>query len=1417
MKTLQNRTHSLTSRIVLTSFLLLFLHSLAYSQISWENLFAKAEKQFTKGKYAKALKLLDKKIPSTVNKKYNANSTYLAWISIYKAKVFEAQGQFTAMSASLDKGLEAIQDSKANNLEDYSIGILKIVDVYLVLGQYQTALEILSALKNTYAQRNNADPSILAEIDLRLAKSLIYSEQFSEVQDLTSTSLNQWANLKSANSGRNGALSKYDLAYRNNQYAQALTLPGEFYFLRGDYAQADSAFRVHERVIGQVAAGQSANTQFLLTKAHNLLDWEKFREAENAYEKAQSTVKKYNRYYLEALKGVMQAQIKRKREGSLNKSSATWEKSMKYFPGRQNIYRSNLTYLNAINQLQNKKSKDARNDLQNLLNESPEIIPPYHILRLQLLDGLYQSNVQDYENKEAIQEAEQNLKDALQVVALREGEDAPKYKSYQVKLAGYYLDYLEDFSQARQILDKGVFQPIFQQRSNFHKDFIPSSRIVAQYFDITDEYSKALDLLKAGTTVLIQKFGTENIQVALQMKEQAEMQLKVGEYKEMENIMNTASPIIRKKMGRKSSEYADALALMAKYNGTIGLYNEAEKLLRQSTRIYRKMGITDIRQTARSVEEMAFLYVRIGKFAETELLLEESIQNKKNLYGTSSQRLINPYNQLAYLNLIKGDYSEAESLANQAESLAKKTFGSESLIAAQSYSLLARYQASVGDYIEAEEYLQKVIKIQEKILGKNHIELAQSYNNLALVQVYQDKSNASASLKLLAKAQGIIANNFDERHPLYAEILKNWGYILVETGEYTQAFQRLIRANEIWKEKLGERNINSAQVYSLLGDIYAYLKNFLAAKENYTQAEAIYKKLLSKEHPDYVYTESKLGRMFFVSGDYKEANRILERTTQSYLDYINLYFPSLSEREKTTFWNKIKSDFEFYNSLAVKQSETQSTALEKMYNFQLTTKALLLNSSIKLRRSILQGNDQELKEMFSQWIRKKEELNSLLAQSEEDLVDSEIDPLALKKEITTLEKALSEKSELFAGSIASATYTWKDVKKSLQKDEAAIEIIRYRNFDQGFSNDVRYAALIVTPKTKKAPRLVLIENGNQLEGRYLTYYRNKVRFRQSDKYSYKTYWQPIEEKLEPETKIIYLSPDGAYNQININALRIDDNSYVIDKSDIRLVSNTKDLILQRAKRKKSNSGSKLAILFGNPVFYGSEQAPRDPATFRNADNYVAALPGTEVEINNIQALFKKNNWQTETYTQYAAAESTIKKLKIPRVLHIATHGFFEERSEESDIQLTSELKSNKNDPLRRSGLMAQGAGDLIAKNKSNYDWQEGILTAYEAMNLNLDQTDLVVLSACETGLGEVAIGEGVYGLQRAFLVAGAESLIMSLFQVNDEVTQKLMTSFYQKWLATGNKREAFLLAQKEIKEAYEYPALWGAFNMIGVE
>ena len=202
----------------------------------------------------------------------------------------------------------------------------------------------------------------------------------------------------------------------------------------------------------------------------------------------------------------------------------------------------------------------------------------------------------------------------------------------------------------------------------------------------------------------------------------------------------------------------------------------------------------------------------------------------------------------------------------------------------------------------------------------------------------------------------------------------------------------------------------------------------------------------------------------------------------------------------------------------------------------------------------------------------------------------------------------------------------------------------------------------------------------------------------------------------------------------------------------------------------------------------------------------------------MEILLKQKGWKTTEFVETSASEDKVKELESPKIFHVATHGFTTPTATKNEsAELTSSEAMLAENPLMKTGLLLKGAGDILDKTNYNYNIESGILTAYEAMSLNLDKTDLVVLSACETGLGEIANGEGVYGLQRAFLVAGAKVLIMSMFKVDDDATQKLILNFYRKWLTTNNMRQSFIDAKKELRLEYPEPYFWAPFMMIGLE
>lgn len=479
----------------------------------------------------------------------------------------------------------------------------------------------------------------------------------------------------------------------------------------------------------------------------------------------------------------------------------------------------------------------------------------------------------------------------------------------------------------------------------------------------------------------------------------------------------------------------------------------------------------------------------------------------------------------------------------------------------------------------------------------------------------------------------------------------------------------------------------------------------------------------------------------------------------------------------------------------------------------------------------MRSNDAALIDQYNRWQSKKDFLAKVYKMPATTQKDIGVDEKQLEAEVNTIEKELSVKSEIFGRLTDQKFNTWMNIRQSLKAGEAAIEMISTRiNSDK---EDI-YALLIVTQQSQINPDIVILNNRYELEGKLSRYYLNSIKQKVKDEISYNHYWKPVAEKLKGIRKV-YFAAEGVYHQINLNTLyNPATGKYLLDEIEVQLVQSTKDIV----NRKVISQKIKDVTLFGYPDYNNMRtledvkgKSTNEPAAsngaeiigdttqrFFNGEN-ILELPGTKIEVETIESLLRQKNIQIHRYVSDSATEGAIKKLNNPAVLHVATHGFFLADINYFGTDTLAGMSSRKlyDNPLLRSGLLFAGVKAAFSATADTQDdsQEDGMLTAYEAMNLHLDQTNLVVLSACETGLGEISNGEGVYGLQRAFQVAGAKSVLMSLWTVSDEATQKLMSLFYENWLNGKPPREAFRVAQLSLRGKYPEPFYWGAFVLVG--
>ena len=333
---------------------------------------------------------------------------------------------------------------------------------------------------------------------------------------------------------------------------------------------------------------------------------------------------------------------------------------------------------------------------------------------------------------------------------------------------------------------------------------------------------------------------------------------------------------------------------------------------------------------------------------------------------------------------------------------------------------------------------------------------------------------------------------------------------------------------------------------------------------------------------------------------------------------------------------------------------------------------------------------------------------------------------------------------------------------------------------------------------------------------------------------YDQFWAPIANELKGIDKV-YISLDGVYNNINLATLyNKETGKYLFEEIDIEIVNSARSFI--ESKNKVSEQYEDLtAMLLGFPdydhkpnvekledmkedYFASSRDITAQLTDSLSRGGRVGSLPGTKVEVETIAETLRKQKWTPTVLIESEASERAVKDMQSPRVVHMATHGYFLEDIEqdhEEDRMLGMDLNKVIENPMLRSGLLFAGANATLS-GKEEQEGENGILTAYEASFLNLENTELVVMSACETAKGEQKTGEGVYGLRKAISDAGAEYVMMSLWKVDDKVTQEFMTTFYTYWMEDKMSiREAFKSTRSTIKSKYPQPYYWGAFILVG--
>ena len=811
-------------------------------------------------------------------------------------------------------------------------------------------------------------------------------------------------------------------------------------------------------------------------------------------------------------------------------------------------------------------------------------------------------------------------------------------------------------------------------------------------------------------------------------------------------------------------------------------------------------------------EWLSLFYIRNNNYGEAIRYQKLAVELREQIYGKEHEFYLSALESLAriydqYLN----DYDEAVKLQTQAEQISKKIFGEEHNKYVKSLFSLSSFKKHLNDHEGAIELMKKVVELSKKIYGEDSEEYVEYLTSLAYD--YKDVGNHNEAIRLQTKVAEFKKNKYGEDHPLYADALSSLATFCAESGNYSEAIKIASKAIEIFKKDSRDNSWSYVTTYSNLADWNYKLGNY---------TEAIRLLNLAMEYTDrQEWAISSIMRMFadnyLAIGQYDKAKEVTEKAySKSYSDettYLAERFAFFTNKERTNFWNDCSSLYcnEFPRVASI---FPDSTLCSIAYNGQVFAKGFLLNSELEILRLFEQKGSPALVERYHKLKQDRTTLDELYNISE---AERTMDADSLARAIDNEEHKLVQFANELGNYTKNLLIDWRDIQRNLKDGDLAIEFANFKDT----AKQTIYVALVLK-KGMNAPEIVKLFESD-------TFYDIKPKEYYTTTKLYNLIWQPLAKYLDG-AKSVYFSPVGNIHTIGIEYLSGDDGKIFAEQFDTYRLSSTRELALNRTANpnKKATTYGGIQYEFTPDEWRSLKNDNFEPDNYRDipkiADNMrgmgMGYLDGTKLESASIATLLRSANYEVDAFSDDAATEESFKRLSGSglKILHIGTHGFYESASDMQNAGykfFTENQQSSEDLALSCSGLLFAGANSALdpRRNKEIPEGaDDGILTAKEISRLDFNGLDLVVLSACQTGLGEIT-GEGVFGLQRGFKKAGAQTIVMSLWKVADESTQLLMVEFFKHLTAGQSKRAAFIAAQKTVRQKYPHPLHWAAFVM----
>ncbi len=962
--------------------------------------------------------------------------------------------------------------------------------------------------------------------------------------------------------------------------------------------------------------------------------------------------------------------------------------------------------------------------------------------------------------------------------------------------------------------------PIFKEKLD-SKD-ITYARMLNNTAVIYGELKRNKDAIRIGEEAVNATrriMGTENEFYLKCLNDLSSFYSNAGDYKKAIKLMSSQLDICKRVLGEKSPTFLAYKNNLATYYNEGGDCLKALGLYLENLEVFIGLKKHDSTDYALCLINIADCMHKLGDTGNAIKNVEEAeIIYRKHL-GIEHPKYISLTINMAGYHAASGDYPKAIEMITQMQPVVKKVIGENTFYNIWLLNDLATYYDNIGDNKSAIRIALEAYEKAKNVLKDTEPLYTALLSNLA--GFHKEAGKRTEAIRIGKEVLSIRKRTIGDKHPDYALSLNNLATYYYDDGDIEKALELFIQALEIYATTslagYSHTLQNIADCFFELGEkdeAIKYTKESLKAREEY----------YGKRHKEYAHSLFQLVGYSLAAGD-------SVNTTSSFLELYDInsqrirdMFSKLTAREREIYWQANNTFFE-KDMPFVAYYVGHQQLIDAAYDAALLTKGVLLDTELSMEQLLQDSGDSTVISRYRSLKDNRLLLNKLY---EHPIAERGINTDSLERLVNRQEQQLIKDSKAYGDYTHNMSITWREVQKRLEKNEIAIE---FKHFDVEQLKDIQYVAFVIK-KDYASPKMFALFTQKELDAIEAKEIYNTGNLS-------KKIWSAMETELQ-DVKNIYFAPTGSLHGIAVEALPID-GDYINEEYNIYRLTSTRELALKKEKNQIKNvalyggliyDADTLALAKVNRKYRSALKASRQIADTLTLRGGATFLPSTLNETDTINTLIKrKKEISVEYFTGVKGTEESLKSLsgKGINLLHIATHGFYWDEKkmhwmkDKSFLNNISDNAGIEERALVRSGLLFSGANHVLNGKPMKGELDDGVLTAKELADIDFRKLDLAVLSACQSGLGDIT-GEGVFGMQRGFKKAGARTLLMSLWKVDDKATSLLMSEFYRNLLSGKNAHESLRNAQEYLRnyedksnskpKIYSSPYYWAAFVLL---